>query len=479
MRDQKSVSVPVLELGPEFYDEVKAAQFPKHIQRFRNQDWAEQVGLGQLTEDEWCALFARFEPLPNNLPRPLALRYHGHQFQSYNPDLGDGRGFLFAQVRDRQERLLDLGTKGSGQTPYSRRGDGRLTLKGAVREILATEMLESLGVNTSKTFSVFETGEDLVRHDEPSPTRSAVLTRLSHSHVRYGTFQRFAQLRRPHEIERLLNYCIEHFYPELTNENAADKPAAFLRAVALRAADLCAQWMIAGFVHGVLNTDNMNVTGESFDYGPYRFLPTYQPEFTAAYFDESGLYAYGRQPEAVLWNLEQLGSSFLPLLDQLKAPQEPLVEALNQFAPRFNDAIVAQLLGRLGLKSCGSDADDALFVATFDFLSQSQVTFPQFFHDWYGGKASTNRALNSPEKHLYNGEIFEKMRESWNGYDVMPEVATRLNSSYFAQAKPCALLIDEIEWIWDAIAQKDDWSRFEAKIASIREMGQMYGRRQF
>src|SRR5436853_1255524 len=182
----------ILELGDAFYDPVEPADFPKAVLRFRNQGWAEAVGLGDLGDEQWIRHFGRFEPLPGNLPRPLAQRYHGHQFRVYNPDIGDGRGFLFAQLRDGSGRLLDLGTKGSGQTPYSRFGDGRLTLKGGVREVLATEMLEALGVETSKSFSLVETGERLERNDEPSPTRSAVLVRLQHSHIRIGTFQRLA-----------------------------------------------------------------------------------------------------------------------------------------------------------------------------------------------------------------------------------------------------------------------------------------------
>ena len=162
----------ILSLGGEFYDPVRPADCPQCIPRFFNRRWSERVGLGDLDAAAQSAHFCRFEPLPDNLSEPLALRYHGHQFRVYNPDIGDGRGFLFAQLRDDRGRLLDLGTKGSGTTPYSRSGDGRLTLKGAVREILATEMLEALGVNTSKTFAVFETGEALVRGDEPSPTRS-------------------------------------------------------------------------------------------------------------------------------------------------------------------------------------------------------------------------------------------------------------------------------------------------------------------
>ena len=181
----------ILELGDAFYDAVEPARFPGCEPRFLNRRWAERVGL-ELDDEGWARHFCRFEPLPDNLKQPLALRYHGHQFRVYNPDIGDGRGFTFAQLRDDRGRLIDLGTKGSGQTPYSRTADGRLTLKGGVREVLATEMLEALGVNTSKTFALFETGEELVRGDEPSPTRSSVLTRLSHGHIRTGTFQPLA-----------------------------------------------------------------------------------------------------------------------------------------------------------------------------------------------------------------------------------------------------------------------------------------------
>src|ERR1700761_448500 len=219
-------------LGPEFADAVKAADFPETLLRFRNVRAAATVGLDTLTDAEWVAHFGRFEPLPGNLPQPLALRYHGHQFRSYNPEIGDGRGFLFAQLREGGTgRLLDLGTKGSGQTPYSRFGDGRLTLKGGVREVLATAMLEALGVPTSRSFSLVETGEALQRNDEPSPTRSAVLTRLSHSHVRFGTFQRHAYLERADNIARLVDHVAENYYPDLVPVEPANRPGALLAAV--------------------------------------------------------------------------------------------------------------------------------------------------------------------------------------------------------------------------------------------------------
>src|SRR5665213_2174313 len=332
-------------LGPEFADSVAPAVFPMAAIRHRNQRAAASVGLDTFTESEWRAHFARFEPLPGNQATPLAMRYHGHQFRTYNPDLGDGRGFLFAQMREAGGgRLLDLGTKGSGRTPWSRGGDGRLTLKGGVREVLATAMLEALGVPTSRSLSLIETGEALQRGDEPSPTRSAVLTRLSWSHIRFGTFQRLAALDRADLIGVLVDHVVENYYPHLAE--APDKAAALLTVVVGRCAHLTARWMAAGFVHGVLNTDNMNITGESFDYGPYRFLPHNDPNFVAAYFDQTGLYAFGRQPEAVLWNLQQLAGALTVV-----SGTEPLAEALNGFSAAYRDALRAAMLDRLGLQS--------------------------------------------------------------------------------------------------------------------------------
>jgi len=199
-----------LSLDQRFYTPVGAASFPKHVLRFRNDRAAASVGLERLDDQSWINHFGKFKALPDNIKTPLALCYHGHQFGHYNPELGDGRGFLFAQMHGSDGRILDLGTKGSGQTPFSRTADGRLTLKGAVREILATEMLEALGVNTSKTLSVIETGEALHRNDEPSPTRSAVLVRLSHSHIRIGSFQRLRFLDDHEGLEMLSRHTARH-----------------------------------------------------------------------------------------------------------------------------------------------------------------------------------------------------------------------------------------------------------------------------
>jgi serine/tyrosine/threonine adenylyltransferase len=450
-------------LGPDFADPVRPADFPEQILRFRNDRAAATVGLETLTDSEWLTAFARFEALPGNQPQPLAMRYHGHQFQTYNPDLGDGRGFLFAQLRERGTgRLLDLATKGSGQTPWSRTADGRLTLKGGVREVLAAAMLEALGVPTSRAFSLVETGEALERNDEPSPTRGAVLTRLSHSHIRFGTFQRHAFEERPDNIARLVDHVVENYYPDLAGEDAAAKPGALLRAVTEASAHLTARWMAAGFVHGVLNTDNMNITGESFDYGPYRFLPRNDPNFTAAYFDHSGLYAFGRQPETMFWNLRQLATCLT-----LVSETDPLVEALNRFSPAYRDALMGAMLRRLGLRPATAEADVALGNAAFKALSTGgdRLRWEPFFFDWFGGLASEDRAMGGPRGGLYGSEEFLSFRSLLAGRDAdRPE---RLADAYFAAPEPVELLYDEIETLWAGIAERDDWGPFNAKLAAI------------
>ncbi|OYW62851.1 MAG: selenoprotein O [Bosea sp. 12-68-7] len=450
----------ILELDSRFHSEVEPADFPQRTIRWRNQRWAERVGLGGLAEAEWIEHFGKFAPLEGSLEKPLALAYHGHQFQSYNPNIGDGRGFLFAQMRDDAGRLLDLGTKGSGRTPWSRTGDGRLTLKGGVREVLAAGMLEALGVYTSKAFSLIETGEQLARNDEPSPTRSSVLVRLSHSHIRFGTFQRLAYGGDTDGIGKLVEYCIRHYHPAAHGVDMEASAAGLLREVTAATAELAAQWMAAGFVHGVLNTDNMVVTGESFDYGPWRFLPYSDPSFVAAYFDERGLYAFGRQPSAALWNLSQLASALT-----LVASVPPLEVELGRFEELYRDAFRRRVLAVLGLSSKGEEADLALFKTFFTWMGESRAAWPQVFFDWFGGAASEARAIAGPLGAQYRSPGFGPVREAVMGH--APERPERLAHAYFRRDRPVSLVIEEVEAIWAPIAEGDDWSAFYSCMERI------------
>ena len=437
----------ILDLGDAFYDPVEAADFPETRLRFRNDRAAAEIGLSGLRDADWIVHFGRFTPLPESLPQPLALRYHGHQFRQYNPEIGDGRGFLFAQVQDDRGRLMDLGTKGSGTTPWSRFGDGRLTLKGGVREVLATEMLQALGVDTSRSFSLIETGEALERGDEPSPTRGAVLVRLSHGHIRIGTFQRLAYLRDAESMTRLIAYVLHNLYGE---EPGADAPVRLLDLVVGRTATLAASYMAAGFVHGVLNSDNINVTGESFDYGPWRFAPVWDPAFTAAYFDHNGLYAFGRQPEAIHWDVMQLAVSLRAV-----SAAEPLIAVLDTFGARYQSAIVTALFRRLGIDRREGSEDVALVQAIERGLTASEMSIDRFFFDCFGGEIPAS----------YGTEFDETRRL------LAPHAPRKSRDHPYWQGQPCAMLIDEVEAIWAAIDTRDDWAPFEAKIAAIRTMG--------
>jgi len=453
-------SIPILQLGSDFFDPVTPAVFPDQKLRY----WNPQIQLPIESKNLW-----NFKPLENNLQAPLALRYHGHQFQHYNPQIGDGRGFLYAQFQINKQ-WYDLGTKGSGQTPYSRGGDGRLTLKGAVREALATEMLESLGVDTSKTLCFFETGERLERGDEPSPTRSAVLTRLSRGHIRIGTFQRLAFLKQTENIKKLVSYCL-NFYFEEQNKNLAstdDTAAAkyFLELVCQKNAALAAQIMTSGFVHGVLNTDNINISGELFDYGPYRFLPTYDPDFTAAYFDHQGLYAFGRQPHSILWNLQQLGLS----LDEAH-PELHSETILERFSDDFHHALESQFLRRLNLKSTDTTSDIASVMASFfQLMSAHKLLFEQTFFDFHS--LDLKRLQSSPQNQYYQGKLFDLLMNQFKSFSVAD--LSKARHAYFLRTGPETLLIDEIESIWTAIDQKDDWSLFHNKLQSIRTFRGLY-----
>ncbi len=481
----------ILALGDGFYDSVTAAAFPAHVLRFRNDRAATQIGIvpggsatnsssrrapGSLAADAsrsppgdpsfrwddeggkqflplddaaWIDHFGRFSPLPGNLPHPLALRYHGHQFGGYNPDIGDGRGFLFAQVTDAAGRLMDLGTKGSGRTPYSRFGDGRLTLKGGVREILATEMLEALGVPTSRTLSLIETGEALERGDEPSPTRSAVLVRLNHSHVRIGTFQRLAYLRDDDAMRALVEYTLTRLHGRVPGAQPA---AELLDEVVGRSAALAGWFMAAGFVHGVLNTDNINVTGESFDYGPWRFAPTWDADFTAAYFDHQGRYAFGRQPDAMHWNVMQLAVALRTVSDAA-----PLIAALETFPERYAQGVARAMLWRLGVLPREDAADRALVTAIQAALAASRMPIDAFYHDAFGGWLPEGDAWHA----------FEEVRSLLSEYRPRKD----RDHPYWHDPAPCSTLIDEVEAIWAAIAERDDWQPLSDKIAAIRRMG--------
>ncbi|MBD2101110.1 YdiU family protein [Leptolyngbya sp. FACHB-261] len=461
---------PALEaLGNDYFDEVNAAEFPTHLLRFRNNDLLPLMGLNPhaVSDQDFIEAFGKFEgrqPL-------LALRYHGYQFGEYNSRLGDGRGFLYGQIRGTDGELYDLGTKGSGQTPYSRGADGRLTLKGGMREVLAAEALHELGVRTSRCLSMIETGEQLWRGDEPSPTRSSVMVRFNRSHIRFGTFERLHTLGRKDLVEKLLRHVIEQYYPDLRGET--DAYALFYAQLVKRVAELAAQWMSVGFCHAVLNTDNMSITGESFDYGPYAFIPTYDTRFTAAYFDYYGRYSYGNQPGICRLNLEMLQRPLAMVI-----PEADLETGLAPFVEHYYLAYYQCMINKLGfdLPQPSSQTED-LLEQTIRFLAETQVGYHRFF--WELARQFSSLWRDDPGHILSEIDFLpepgqQALLEPWRVHyhqllSQVPESELEQVAQRLRQHNPeTALLRPEIEAVWEPIAQEDNWQPFYDLLKRLR-----------
>jgi serine/tyrosine/threonine adenylyltransferase len=453
----------MLGLGDDFYDEVAAAEFPRHVLRFRNDALLPGVGIQpeQTLDEHFIEAFGKFE----SVTPLLALRYHGYQFGEYNPFLGDGRGFLYGQVRSIDGQLYDFGTKGSGRTPYSRHADGRLTLKGGVREVLAGEALHALGVTTSRCLSLVETGESLWRGDEPSPTRSVVMVRMNRSHIRFGTFERLFHIKRPDLVRKLLDHVIAIYYPEVGG--GGDRYRDFYVALVERVATLAAQWMTAGFCHGVLNTDNMSITGESFDYGPYAFIPHYNPGFTAAYFDHGGRYSFGNQPFICRLNLELLQSPLSMVISLMD-----LDFALDKFERRYRFHHDRLLLQKLGFEEMMTPEAARLVEKTLDVLQDTRVGYHEFFAMLgkefnYGWREDSSLILENAE--LPKGDWIRWRELYFLVLNQLPiEEMEKVGDRLRYHNPKTALLRPVIESVWDSISREDNWTPFQALVRKLQ-----------
>jgi uncharacterized protein YdiU (UPF0061 family) len=334
---------------------------------------------------------------------PLAAAYAGHQFGHFVPQLGDGRAILLGEVVDRNGRRRDIQLKGAGPTPFSRRGDGRAALGPVLREYLVSEAMAALGVPTTRALAAVTTGEEVFRE---TPLPGAVLTRVASSHIRVGTFQFFAARGDTEAIRALADHVIERHYPEAAG--APNPYRALLEGVIARQASLVARWLGIGFIHGVMNTDNMSIAGETIDYGPCAFMDTYHPGTVFSSIDENGRYAYGNQPAIAQWNLARLAETLLPLLgeDETAAMAEANA-ALGTFASLFNATYIAGFRRKIGLLEERPDdlaliqdllermaANRADFTLTFRLLGdaavdpaadaavRAQFAEPGFFDEW-------------------------------------------------------------------------------------------------
>ena len=301
---------------------------------------------------------------------PIALAYAGHQFGHFVPQLGDGRAVLLGEIVDRHGVRRDVQLKGSGRTPFSRRGDGRAALGPVLREYVVSEAMSALGIPTTRSLAAIMTGETVARETE---LPGAVLTRIATSHIRVGTFQFFAARRDLEGLRLLADHVIARHYPEAARSDR--RYLSLLELVTLRQADLIVRWLLVGFIHGVMNTDNMSIAGETIDYGPCAFMDEYDPGKVFSSIDRQGRYAYGNQPQIATWNLARLAETLLPLIDedQPKAVQQ-VENVLEGFATRFEANYSAGMRQKLGLSTV-EDGDIGLVGEFLDLLATNQVDF--------------------------------------------------------------------------------------------------------
>ena len=305
---------------------------------------------------------------------PIATAYAGHQFAHFVPQLGDGRAILLGEVVDRAGKRRDIQLKGSGRTPFSRGGDGKAALGPVLREYVVSEAMAALGIPTTRALAALTTGERVVRE---TLLPGAAIVRVASSHIRVGTFQFFAVRRDVEALRLLADHVIERHYPDAAS---AERPyRALLAGVIAAQADLVARWLLVGFIHGVMNTDNMSVAGETIDYGPCAFIDEYHPLKVFSSIDQHGRYAYGNQPQIALWNLTRLAETLLPLLSEDETEAVAQAEdTLAAYAPRFDQAYLAGLRRKLGLAT-ERDEDRALASDLLQAMAENEVDFTLLF----------------------------------------------------------------------------------------------------
>ncbi|QTP60296.1 YdiU family protein [Billgrantia antri] len=315
----------------------------------------------------------------NVVPRgaePLAQAYAGHQFGGFVPQLGDGRAVLLGEVTDRDGRLRDIQLKGAGRTPFSRGGDGRAPLGPVLREYLVSEAMHALGIPTTRALAAVTTGERVVRG---IPEPGAILTRVAASHIRVGTFQYFAARGDVEGVRELADHAIERHYPELTKREGGERYLGLLEAVQARQAALIAKWMGVGFIHGVMNTDNTSISGETIDFGPCAFMEQYEPQMVFSSIDEGGRYAYANQPWIAQWNLARLAETLLPLIDDdSDRAVERATELLQRYPEQHESEWLEMMRAKLGLQQA-QPGDKALIEALLAAMHRGRADFTLTF----------------------------------------------------------------------------------------------------
>ena len=394
---------------------------------------------------------------------PVAQAYSGHQFGGYSPRLGDGRALLLGELATPDGRRRDLHLKGSGRTPFARGGDGLAAVGPMLREYVVSESMAALGIPTTRSLAAVTTGET-VRREMPRP--GAVLTRVASSHIRVGTFQYFAARADVDAIRHLADHVIARHYPEAVD--ATNPYRAVLEQIIARQADLIAQWLLVGFIHGVMNTDNMSIAGETIDYGPCAFMDSYDPATVYSSIDSLGRYAYGNQPRIARWNLTRLAEALLPLLDEDRdTAVQHANEALDGFGPRFDGAYAEGLRRKLGLLQAQPE-DLSLAQDLLERMAQNGADFTLTFRHLCEAAASTD--VDAGVRSLFTDPTaFDGWVEQWRRRLAEDGTITaQERMSVMRAANPAVIPRNHlVEEAISAAANKSDFAPFERLLAAL------------
>src|SRR5690349_615642 len=426
-----------------------------------NRELAVQLGLDpdQLSTPEGAEILSG-KRLPEGA-QPIAMAYAGHQFGHFVPQLGDGRAILLGEVIDRDGVRRDIQLKGSGPTPFSRRGDGRAALGPVLREYIVSEAMAKLGIPTTRSLAAVISGESVMRE---TVLPGAVLTRVAASHIRVGTFQFFAARGDTDGVRRLADHVIGRHYPHLAS---AERPYhALLDAVIARQADLVARWLLVGFIHGVMNTDNTSISGETIDYGPCAFMDEYNPSTVFSSIDEMGRYAYGNQPRIALWNLTRLAECLLPLFsdDKDKAIEQAQF-ALAEFAEKFTAAYQAGLRAKVGLFT-KTDGDEALVQDLLDAMTKNQADFTLTFRRL--GEAAGDADDDSVRAEFTDPTAFDEWAARWRQRLAdEPQSAAERQAAMRAVNPAFIPRNHRVEAVISAAVNSDDYAPFEELLTVL------------
>lgn len=391
-----------------FYARVDPTPVAKPRLLRLNRPLAERLGLPieDLESDEGVETLAGNRVLDEM--DPIAMAYAGQQFGSWVPQLGDGRAILLGEVLDRDGVRRDIQLKGAGPTPFSRNGDGRAALGPVIREYIVSEAMAALGIPTTRALAIVGTGEPVYR-ERALP--GAILTRVASAHVRVGTFQYFMSRGDVDAIRTLADHLIARAFPSASKTTHPHR--AFLEEVIGRQADLIARWMGVGFIHGVMNTDNVSIVGETLDYGPCAFLDRYHPETVFSSIDHRGRYAYGEQPGIALWNVTRFAEALLPLLASTQEEAvEVAKEALSGFEPRFQASHGAEFRRKLGLSEA-SDTNDAIAVALLRTMAAQNADFTRTFRDLADCDPARPETMSEARSRFEDPTAFDTWARSW------------------------------------------------------------------